>query len=42
LRKKGAVGGSKIAVGVYLNLRDRMKNRYNIRGASVDAHHTKV
>jgi len=28
LRKKGAVGGSKIADGVYLNLRDRMKNRY--------------
>jgi hypothetical protein len=28
LRKKGAVGGSKIAGGVYLNLHDRMKNRY--------------
>jgi len=28
LRKKGAVGGSKIAGGVYLNLRDGMKNRY--------------
>jgi len=28
LRKKGAVGGSKIAVGVYLNLRDGMKNCY--------------
>jgi len=28
LSKKGAVGGSKIAGGVYLNLRDRMKNRY--------------
>jgi hypothetical protein len=28
LRKKGAVGGSKIASGVYLNLRDGMKNRY--------------
>ena len=28
LRKKGVVGGSKIAAGVYLNLRDGMKNRY--------------
>ena len=28
LRKKGAVGGSKIACGVYLNLCDGMKNRY--------------
>jgi len=28
LRKKGAVGGSKIAGGVYLNLCDGMKNRY--------------
>jgi len=28
LRKKGAVAGSKIASGVYLNLRDGMKNRY--------------
>ena len=28
LRKKGAVGGSKIAGGVYLNLRDGMKNWY--------------
>ena len=28
LRKKGAVGGSKIARGVYLNLRDGMKNSY--------------
>jgi len=28
LRKKGAVAGSKIAGGVYLNLRDGMKNRY--------------
>ena len=28
LRKKGAVGGSKIAGRVYLNLRDGMKNRY--------------
>ena len=28
LRKKGAVGSSKIAGGVYLNLRDGMKNRY--------------
>jgi len=28
LRKKGAVGGSKIAGGVYLNLRDGMKNCY--------------
>jgi hypothetical protein len=28
LRKKGAVGGSKIAGGVYLNLHDGMKNRY--------------
>jgi len=28
LGKKGAVGGSKIAGGVYLNLRDGMKNRY--------------
>ena len=28
LRKKGAVGGSKVAGGVYLNLRDGMKNRY--------------
>jgi len=28
LRKKGAVGGSKIAGGVYLNLRDGMKNRF--------------
>jgi hypothetical protein len=28
LRKKGAVGGSKITGGVYLNLRDGMKNRY--------------
>jgi len=28
LRKKGAVGGSKIACGVYLNLHDGMKNRY--------------
>jgi len=27
-RKKGAVGGSKIAGGVYLNLRDGVKNRY--------------
>jgi len=27
LRKKGEVGGSKIAGGVYLNLRDGMKNR---------------
>jgi len=30
LRKKGAVGGSKIAGGVYLNLCDGMKNRYLI------------
>ena len=29
LRKKGVVGGSKIAGGVYLNLRDGMKNRYS-------------
>ena len=28
LGNKGAVGGSKIAGGVYLNLRDGMKNRY--------------
>jgi len=28
LRKKGAVGGSKIAGGVYLNLHDGMKNHY--------------
>jgi len=28
LRKKGAVGGSKIAGGVYLNIRDGMKNYY--------------
>jgi hypothetical protein len=28
LRKKGVVGGSKIVGGVYLNLRDGMKNRY--------------
>jgi len=28
LRKKGAVGGSKIAGAVYLNLYDRMKNQY--------------
>jgi len=28
LRKKGAVGGSKIVGGVYLNLCDGMKNRY--------------
>jgi len=28
LRKKGAVGGSKIAVGVYLILCDGMKNQY--------------
>jgi len=28
LRKKRAVGGSKIAGGVYLNLRDGMKNPY--------------
>jgi len=28
LRKKSAVGGSKIAGGVYLNLRDGMKNHY--------------
>jgi len=28
LRKKGAVGGSKIAGGLYLNLCDTMKNRY--------------
>jgi hypothetical protein len=28
LRRKGAVGGSKIAGGVYLNLHDVMKNRY--------------
>ena len=28
LRKKGTVGGSKIAGGVYLNLHDGMKNRY--------------
>jgi hypothetical protein len=28
LRKKGAVGGSNVAGGVYLNLRDGMKNRY--------------
>jgi hypothetical protein len=28
LRKKGAVGGSKVAGGVYLNLRDGMKNHY--------------
>jgi len=28
LTKKGAVGGSKIAGGVYLNLHDGMKNRY--------------
>jgi len=28
LRKKRAVGGSKIAGGVYLNLHDRMKTRY--------------
>jgi len=28
LRKKGAVGGSKIAGEVYLNLRNDMKNRY--------------
>jgi len=27
LRKKGAVGGSKIVGGAYLNLRDEMKNR---------------
>ena len=28
LRKKGAVGGSKIVGGVYLNLHNGMKNRY--------------
>jgi len=28
LKKKGVVGGSKIAGGVYHNLRDGMKNRY--------------
>jgi len=28
LRNKGAVGGSKIAGGVYLNFRDGMKNQY--------------
>jgi hypothetical protein len=28
LKKKGGVGGSKIARGAYLNLRDRMKVEY--------------